>query len=322
MSISIKKYALGATIQDLGRYGYQHLGINPGGAMDIIAMQVANALVTNKLNEAVIEFIYPTPIFHFTQSAFIALSGADFDAAVDEHKIPINQAVYIPAGSTLQFNKKIKGNFCYLAVQGGFDLDDWLGSYSTNLKAGAGGLNGKYLQKNDLLVFSNKHQQEQNNVVSILPWRADTSSFYSDTIDFTEGPEYHFLASESQKKNLSTAFCIQPNSDRMGFRLQGELLENKQQTELISSAVTKGTMQLLPNGELIILMADHQTTGGYPRIGTISNASIASLAQHAFLSSIKFSSISIEESITKQIKQEKDLQVLQQACILRAKEHF
>jgi len=322
MSIVIQKYAPGATIQDIGRYGYQHLGINPSGAMDLVALYVANALIANKPSEAVIEFIFPAPIFYFTKATFIALSGADFCATSNGFEIPINQAVFMPAGGTLQFNKKKKGNFCYLAAQGGFRLDDWLGSYSTNIKARAGGLNGGFLQKNDQLFLKKNTQSVQHSELSILPWRADISSFYEDTIDFTEGPEYHYLSVDSKQALAKAPFAIQSKSDRMGYYLSGPALNNLYQTELISSAATKGTIQLLPNEQVIVLMADHQTTGGYPRIGTVSDAAQASLAQYPFLRSFTFNKLSLQDSIAKLQKQERNLRILQQACILRAKEHF
>ena len=135
MSIRIVKQGLFDTIQDAGRYGYQHLGINPGGAMDIIAASLANILVGNEYNEAVIEMHYPAPTIYFEKAAVIALSGADFLAKINGKDVPINTTIIVAAKSTLSFDKYLTGARLYFAIQGGFSIEPWLDSYSTNIKA-------------------------------------------------------------------------------------------------------------------------------------------------------------------------------------------
>ena len=134
MSIKISKAGIADSIQDKGRYGFQHLGINPTGAMDLNAMHIANALVGNSLNEAVIELQFPASAFHFKQPALIAISGADFLPTVNGKPIPLNQPCMIPADTELSFRKIVYGRYGYLSIHGGLDLPDWLASKSTNSK--------------------------------------------------------------------------------------------------------------------------------------------------------------------------------------------
>src|SRR5687768_3578159 len=128
MSMEVIKAGIADTFQDTGRYSHQHLGINPGGAMDLVAMHVANALVRNELNEAVLELCFPASVILFKKPALIAISGADFYAELNGNPVPVNQTITVSAGTELKFTKVRKGVFCYLAIQGGFRLLSWLRS--------------------------------------------------------------------------------------------------------------------------------------------------------------------------------------------------
>lgn len=317
MSITVVQDRLGSTIQDMGRFGWQRFGINPSGAMDTTALQMANALLGNKLDEAVIESIFPAPTLYFSEPVFIALSGADFGASINNTIIPTNHPIFIPAHTTLCFTKKIKGNFLYLAVQGGFLLNEWLGSYSTNVKVGAGGLTGGYLRKGDMLYVRENRKIQMQEEVIVMPWGAATHDFYSTPIYFTASPE-----SSTTNWWNNQHFTISHNSDRMGYRLQGGDFSAADSAEMISSAVTFGTIQLPPNKQPIVLMADHQTTGGYPRIGTVCGSSLPSLVQQNFTTAFLMEEIAIEIAEEKWLQQQRDLLILQQACTFRIQEHF
>ena len=157
MSLKVIKAGLLDSIQDAGRYGYQHLGINPGGVMDRYSLQAINILLSNSPGEAVIEMHFPAPAFLFEQAAMIALGGADFHATINGEPIPSWHPVIVNKNSVLHFEKRIKGGRGYLAVKHGFDIQPWLGSASTNLKAGAGGFRGRALQKEDSIPFKKKN---------------------------------------------------------------------------------------------------------------------------------------------------------------------
>jgi antagonist of KipI len=319
MSIVIIKPGLFSTIQDEGRKGFQHLGINPNGAMDIRAMQIANTLVLNDVSEAVLEFYFPAPVLQFTQPAFIALGGADFSAETNGTDIPINQPVFIPANTIIEFTSKKWGQVGYLSVQGGFDLSEWLNSYSTNVKAAAGGFEGSILKAGDTIDLRFKASNKTTNKkYSTMPWKASLKEFYhSNPLQFIPGHEFTKLTETSQTLLLSDEFSILRQSDRMGYRLNGPALELSEKKEMISAAVTRGTIQLLPNGQCIVLMADHQTTGGYPRIGHIISADLPTLAQKGINDSIYFKKTTIEQAEKLLIGQEQHLHQLTNACILQ-----
>lgn len=326
MSLLIHKQGLLDTIQDTGRYGYQHLGINTGGAMDTIAMKISNALVGNSLEEPVLEMHFPAAEIVFEEAVLMALCGADFTAEINGEALPVLHPVMIQKGSVLKFKKNVTGARVYLAVSGGYISSEWLNSNSTNLTVKAGGFEGRPLQKNDrLLLTRNAFDTFLFKDASFipLPWSPNFSGFYTNhTFQFIPGAEYHYLNSVSAKRFENNYFTILLQSNRMGYRLKGESLELQNHKEMISSAVTKGTIQLLPDGQLIILLADHQTTGGYPRIGHVISSHIASLAQMRAGEKIDFRQTTLPDAEEQLFKQQRDLQLLQNACTFRLQSYF
>ncbi|MDP3394445.1 biotin-dependent carboxyltransferase family protein [Sediminibacterium sp.] len=319
MSITIIKAGLFTTVQDVGRKGFQHLGINPNGAMDALAMQIANVLIQNKSDEAVIEFFYPAPVIRFNASGFIALSGADFGATINEIPIPINHPIFVPENAVLSFTKKISGHIAYLAIQGGLELNEWMNSYSTNTRAGAGGVEGRVLIKDDEIHFkATALQENKQSQLQVLPWMADTKGLYqSQSLRYLPGNEFSQLNTFSQQFMTNAQFTILADSDRMGYRLKGPVLKCKKQMELISSGVTNGTIQLLPNGQCIVLLADHQTSGGYPRIGHIIQSDIPTLVQQSPGSIIRLIPVNMETAEKINNRQAQYLQQLKNACTLQ-----
>src|SRR5882724_4859539 len=218
MSLKVIKAGILDTVQGLGRYGYQHLGINPGGAMDKFAAQVSNILVGNNVNEALIEIHFPAASFLFEQETVIAISGADFTPTINGELIPLLHPVFVNKNCVLQFEKIKQGARCYLAVKDKFNLQEWLGSYSTNLKAAAGGFGGRALQKNDIIAFKEQGNYAANlphKYFVILPWKADTSwdQFLEEVIKIVPGNEWPWLNEESKKLFLSQSYSITNASD-------------------------------------------------------------------------------------------------------------
>jgi antagonist of KipI len=308
--IQVIQQGLLDTIQDNGRYGFQHLGINPGGAMDRVAMFVANSLVNNDVNEALIEMHFPASAYLFENGALIALAGADFGAMMNDQPINILQPIYMPAQSILRFTKPVHGARCYMAVAGGLILDPWLGSYSTHLKAGAGGYDGRRLQKQDHLATRRIYKGD----FKILPFSADIRGLYTDNIKVLPGSDW-------TPALLSSHFMLSEQSDRMGFRLKGDTLPVVHGPERLSAGVTRGTIQLLPGGELIILMADHQTTGGYGRVAHVISADQPSLAQWSPQLPLKFEQVDQEIALQLLHDQQLHLQILRNACILEYEQY-
>jgi antagonist of KipI len=327
MNLRIIKAGVLDTVQDLGRYGHQHLGINPGGAMDKLSAQLANILVGNDPKEPVIECHFPAGAFFFEKPALIAITGADFSASVNGEEVPCLQPVLISKFSILQFHGIKNGARVYLAVHGGLDIEPWLGSASTQLKAAAGGFKGRALQKddeielratNDLSAVIGKKEFE------ILPWKADDQwdGIGPREILAIPGHEWEKLEDNSKERFRRQFFAVTMQSDRMGYHLKGTPLKMMNGEEIVSAAVNFGTVQLLPNGQLIVLMADHQTAGGYPRVAHVITAHQGYLAQLKPGELLQFQLTDHATAEELLAKQQKHLRQLQNACKFRLDELF
>lgn len=318
MSLLVLQSGILDTVQDTGRYGYARWGINPGGAMDRYAAQVANFLVGNSPDEAVVEIHFPAFQVVFHQDTLMSITGGDFEPSVDSIPLPLWKPVMVKKDAVLSFQRKRQGYRCYLAVHGGFDIPKWLGSTSTNVKIRTGGFEGRSLKKGDVLSFrpGRYDQSFPENGLRVLPWSVNPSEVYAerDCISFTKGNEWSWLTAESKTKITDEYLTVHPTSDRMACYFQPLGLTLQRKRELLSSAVTFGTMQLLPNGELVILMADHQTTGGYPCIGHVASAHLPKLSQCAPLEKIRLKPISTEAAEKMLISLREGLQQLEQTC--------
>lgn len=325
MSLRIIKPGVLDTIQDLGRWGYQHLGINPGGVMDRFTARMVNSLAGNEHHEAVIEMHFPAPVILFEKETLLVIGGADFAPTINGEAIPILHPILVSKNSILQFTRRSKGARCYLAVHGGFQLNSWLNSYSTNLKAGMGGIDGRPFQKDTLIHFRKSipyHDSLRKTGFTILPWQADDQLHNSppNKIHILTGSEWNLLTEQSKEHLVNEIFTITPASDRMGYRMRGKPLETSTQKDQISSAVSFGTIQLLSSGQLIILMAEHQTAGGYPKIGHVISAHLPILAQLNPSDSIEFKITNHAYAEELLLNQEQHLLQLENACKFRLQE--
>jgi antagonist of KipI len=324
MSISILKAGICETVQDEGRYGYSGWGINPCGVMDRFASSVANALVGNEQDTAVIEIHFPAFEILFRRDALISLTGADFSPLLNSRPVPVWSPLKVINGSVLSFAKKQSGCRCYLSVRGGFDMKPWLNSHSTHVKIGAGGVHGGILKKGDEIFLNEQginHLPGVENVV--MPWSVNNTGIYSpkNVVSFLEGNEYHWLEEKSKIRLLSSTFTVASSSDRMAYSLIHDPLEYRDAQELISSAVSFGTIQGLPEGRLIILMADHQTTGGYPRLGHVCSAHLPRLSQLGPSESFTFQKIAIEDAEKMVLSLDETLQKIHRACSENLKQY-
>lgn len=303
MSAVIIKAGLLDQLVDLGHKGEQHWGVTPGGAMDLYSMQVANCLVGNPRATAVLELHFPAAAIRFDKPALIAIAGADFGAKLDDIDWSTNTAALIPAGTTLRFTRQIKGARIYLAIKGGWPTVDDL---------------QKPLQKGASIAYS---PFQHASGIKPLPWRA-TALLPRHVLRLLKGPELDWLTLDAQQALVQHAFTIAPSSNRMGYRLQGIVLEKLHQQELISTAVSRGVLQLLPDGQMILLMADHQTTGGYPRPAVLIQADQPLAAQCGIGETIQFEWMDMPEALQALQEQERDLRILQQACNFRLQEYL
>jgi antagonist of KipI len=296
MSIKIIKPGICSTIQDMGRTGYRSLGIGTSGVMDFFAATVANYLAGNNDGQPVIEMHFPAAEILFEQDAIISIAGADFAACINNEPVQIYQPIFVKKDDTLSFKKNITGARVYVGIQGGMEAQKWLGSYSTNIKVTAGGFKGRVLQKEDVIGIKQCNNTINNKKVTVAPAVIDSVYNHTNIIRCIAAPEWSLVSDLAANSFLQLPYTITNQSDRMGYRMAGEAINLQNQVELISSPVSFGTIQLLPNGQLIILMADHQTTGGYPRIANVTAADLPKLAQLPGNSTIHFKMVSLVEA--------------------------
>jgi len=296
-----------STYQDTGRNTYRYLGINPNGAIDRLAVRLLNILLQNQENEAAIEIHFPSPEIYFENNIIIAIGGADFRPYLidkNQNEIEINnwQCTFVSAGTTLKFKKRLWGQRAYIAVKGGFPAAAWLGSKSTNNLLGFNGISPNH--------YLSIPEHTKPAVLPYLGFSIRPPYSASPTIRLIKGNEFGALTAESKERLEKQEFAISQHSNRMGYRLIGEALSLENPLELISSAVDFGTIQLLPDGQLIILMADHQTTGGYPRLGNVISVDLPILAQCGPKDVLKFQFISQAEAEELLILREKEIKKL------------
>lgn len=322
MSLTIVKAGLHDTVQDLGRYGFGSWGVNPGGAMDRYATQLANILAGNETSEAVIEMHFPGPQILFNQNALIAISGADFTPVLNDQPVSLWKPILVRRNTILQFSQWKQGARCYLAVHGGLAIEKWLNSYSTNTKAHAGGLAGRRLEKGDEINFGESHIYyagllKEGSELQPLNWKACIKMAYENPneVHFIPGREWDLLHNISKNDLLNETFSVHSLSDRMGYHLKGMPLTVSEKKDLLSSGVSFGTMQLLPNGQLIVLMADHQTTGGYPRIGHIISAHLPKFAQLRPSDEVKFVMTDIQAAEDLFFSQQREINIIKRSCL-------
>lgn len=319
MSIKIIKPGIFTSIQDLGRRGYRNSGIGPGGAMDPFACRMANYLVGNDDHLAVIEMRFPAPEILFLQDAVVAITGADLTASINDDPLPAWKPQLIKKDSVLSFKAPVNGSWAYLSVAGGWKLDPWLGSYSTHLMAKAGGYMGRTLQKDDQVNCGENNLNPDNirNANGRLSEKEILKVYQpANTIRCMPSVEWHLMNKLSMDLFESAGFLMTTKSDRMGYRFTGESLLLNEPKELISSAVDRGTIQLLPDGNIVVLMADHQTTGGYARIASVIKADLPKLAQLRPGEQVRFTLVSRDEAENSLLAMERSLKEIKAGCQL------
>jgi len=287
--ILVRKPGVHASVQDLGRPGLRQLGICPGGALDMLALTLANRLAGNADAAAGIEFTMGGCELQFETDTRIALTGDDFGATLDGVPLWPCWSVPVRAGQTLRLaganapGTAKAGLRSWLAVAGGIDVAPVLGSRSTDLKAGFGGHEGRALRKGDRLVLGASRLGADQNARRPFGLRApDWGTAEPDgafALRVLPGPEFDLFTPDAQALLWSERWRITPQSNRMGSRLAGVELQRKAGGDMLSSGVIPGTIQVPPSGQPIILMGDAQTTGGYPRIGVVIRADLWKLAQ-------------------------------------------
>jgi antagonist of KipI len=302
MCIVIEKEGIFSSIQGLGTYGSQRFGINPRGAMDRAAVRIINVLLGNPQDLSTLELHFPAGAVRFTERCLFALGGADFSAELDGQPIDNWRTYFADPGHALSFKKRTKGSRCYLAVKSGLTSCPPGLEPATDELTTIRSVKGSQLFPKVEGTRSDALEEGRRVSSFILP---PYSPF--PTVRFLPGGEYDQLNEINKSLLAESSFEVSAESNRMGFRLKGPGLALAEPVELVSAAVNFGTMQLLPDGQMIVLMADHQTSGGYPRIGNIISADLPLLGQLGAGDKVAFTATSIEEAERAALALEADL---------------
>lgn len=282
------------TIQDAGRWGYQADGVPVSGAMDWIAFAIANRLVRNEANAAALEIRSPI-VLQTDERCLVALTGADADLRIDARAIPMWARVFVRAGSIIEINPRRAGGWMYLAIHGGVDVPLVLGSRSTYARAGL----GCELQAGDTLPIGDPGRVDLVALAGTIASN-NVRSFATrhSSVRVILGPHHDWFTRDAIETLTSTEYALTDIADRMGYRLTGLKLDRVRKEELISCGVPLGALQIPADGQPIVLMADHQTTGGYPIIATVIRADLPILAQRAPGERVSFQVVSVEQAQT------------------------
>lgn len=312
---------LQTTVQDLGRAHAQRHAVPVCGAMDTMALRVSNLLVGNDEGAAGLEATLIGPALEFDAPTLVAIGGADLSATIDSVPIGRWRAALVPAGGTLRFGRPETGCRAYVAIAGGVEVPKVFDSRSTYLRASFGGVAGRALRDGDELSFGetspiSRHiassLHSENGAAALAHWYAGVTVRppYSPepTVRVVPGAHVGSLDAESRDALFAERFRVSASSDRMGYRIEGPQLRLRERVEILSEGVTFGTIQLPPGGAPIVLMADGQTTGGYPRIGEVASVDLPLVAQLKPGDHVRFTPISLDDAQRLYLDRESELE--------------
>jgi antagonist of KipI len=284
------------TIQDAGRWGYQAYGVPVSGAMDLFALHAANDLVGNPLDEAVLEICSPITLQAYAPY-LIAVTGADAQFQINDIAMPQWTSIFVRGGAIIKFVPRRIGGWVYLAVHGGIDVPRVLGSRSTYLRGNFGGLAGRALAVEDAIPIGAATLADL--VAAAGRGASERVRAFANRLSEIRvvlGPHNDWFVSEAIAVLTSSEYVVTDAADRMGYRLRGAALARRGRNELVSCGVPLGALQVPPDGQPIVLMADHQTTGGYPILATVIAADVRLVAQRAAGERLTFKVVGVEEA--------------------------
>jgi antagonist of KipI len=305
-----------SSVQDLGRFGFQRFGVPVSGAMDKYAFMCANVLVGNQTGDACLEVTLLGPELEVLNPAQVAVAGADFSVFVDGKVVPMWETLNVKKGDTISFSGSAEsGCRAYLAVRGGIDVPVVLGSRSTYVRGGFGGYEGRGLRVGDVLrAFAPPQFLKEKRV---LP--AELVPKYEDefAVDVVLGPQEDMFTAEGVETFLSQAYTVTTESDRMGYRLDGAAIRHKGAAEIVTEALIPGAVQVPGSGKPIVLMADAQTTGGYPKIATVATPDVSRFGQAEPGDRVRFKRISLAEARARYLEFHTSLSQLEKRLVKR-----
>lgn len=310
----IESPGLLSTIQDMGRKGYQQYGVSPSGCMDQYSFALGNILVGNNINTPSIEITMMGPTIKFLDDAIIAITGAHCQATLRGGKVVNNRTVEVIKGDILRILSMTNGARSYISIAGGIDSNKIMGSSSTDLKAKIGGNNGEKLKKGDQVNYLGVDRKYTTKYIPdeyILDRGMGNKEEQITEIRVLMGPQDDYFTENGIDTFFSSTYKVTNDSDRMGYRLEGDKVELVGGSDIISDAISFGAVQIPGHGKPIIMMADRQTTGGYAKMAVVISVDLPLLSQLKPGDSIKFKKCGIEEAQSLYIKNRKLLDELE-----------
>lgn len=290
---------LSTTVQDLGRHGFQRMGVSVGGVLDPVAFRAANKLAGNPSNTGALEAVYCGPSFAINaDNARLAFAGTDatieiLDSADAERgdTIELMRSVCVRRGQIVRVGSIRHGATVYIAVEGGFAIEPVLGSVATDSRGQIGGWHGRALRENDVLPLCRLAATERDE------YRLDGLDFAAPRrIRVVLGPQNDRFSADEIERFCTSEYIVSAGSNRMGMRLEGPALRHRDGYNIVSDAIATGSIQVPGNGQPLVLLADHQTTGGYPKIATVISADLPAIGRLPVGSKISFTAVTLEQA--------------------------
>ena len=299
--IHVEAPGLFTTIQDLGRPGYGTLGVSASGAADPIALRLGNQLVGNPENTGALEMTLLGGAFAFSEETLLAITGSDFAPTLDGVAVPLWSSFSVSPRQRLHVGSTRTGARCYLCIQGGIVLKNFLGSASTHILSGLGGLQGRALQKGDVLTVGPPLPRFAPRKLSSHGIEQLTAR---EKLRVTEGPQWDWFSESSREFLFTSGYRVTEEANRMGLRLDGTKISINSHEPMITEGVSLGAIQIPPDGQPIILFVEQQTTGGYPKIANIISADISSVGQLRPRDEIRFERVTMAQAHRLLLEQE------------------
>ncbi len=294
MGIFVETPGILTTIQDKGLFGYESFGVSPSGPLDLESFEIANLLVSNYGNEAGLEVTMMGPTLQFRQDNVIAITGADISPLLNEEPVPMNSAIAVHSGDVLRLQTAKDGCRAYIAFAGGLDVPEIMGSRATGVQNKVGGKDGRKLQAGDEIAFlaPRRHLPGVKLRKAEYPLRAGKRK----TVRVILGPQEECFTPQGIGTFLSSTYKVTPESDRMGCRLSGGVIEHRVDGNIISDGMATGAIQVPTNGQPIVMLAERQTIGGYTKIATVISDDLPILGQSRPGDEIQFQMVTIDEA--------------------------
>jgi allophanate hydrolase len=292
-SLRVVTPGLHTTIQDLGRFGYQDVGVPVSGALDAFSYRAANRVAGNPENTAALEILYQAPVLEvLAESARVGLAGGEAELELTgerAHLVGGWRSVLLRRGEVFRVVRLGQSACCYLALEGGFAVEPCLGSASTFVRGDFGGFNGRPLRQGDLLPIRQNSVEDRGEVCIPQPPPHERDK----PVRIVLGPQADHFTDAAIECLTGAEYRVSKNADRMGMRLDGPLLQHRDGYNIVSDGIATGAIQVPGSGQPILLLADHQTTGGYPKIATVASADLAAVGRRRAGDAIRFSVVDV-----------------------------